>query len=310
MTGETPEPSLREELEANFDAGTPELDAPPAAAGEPSTAEPLPALEPPPMWGKQYKEVFGKLAGTPDYRSAAEAWINQYKESQGYITKKEQELADYRKQLDPIREVLSPYEQYWQRQGMDTRQGLSQLLSWGQALASNPQATLLELSKLYNVNLREALAEQPYVDPQVQTLQQELQQVRQMLQQQQQGGLQEQQNRVLEQLKAFETATDEQGNPKHPHYQRVFDKMVGLARGGLTKSIEEAYELAVSLDKELQAEIAQKRAAEEAAARAAEAKKAAEASRTVKSKQTGSGTQPERNLRDEIAATAAALGFD
>lgn len=315
MIGE-PETSLREDLASGFDAmNTPD----PAAAppGEVATevpgeaqATPLPALEAPAMWGKQYKETFGKLAGHPEFRSAAEAWANQWKESQGYLTKKEQEYADFRKRFDPINEVLSPYEQYWQRQGMDTRQGLSQLLSWGQALASNPQQTLLELAKLYNVNLREAVAEQPYVDPQVQALQQKLQAMEQQLGQYQQSGQQQQYNRVLEQLKAFESATDEQGNPKHPYYSRVFDKMVGLARGGLVNNIEEAYAKAVALDPDIQAEIAQERAAAEAAARAAEAKKAAEASRTVKSKSTDPGKEPERGLREEIAAQAAALGFN
>lgn len=313
MIGE-PETSLRDDLANAFDAQTPN-DEPPAIAEPPAAevaAEPpaLPALEAPTRWDAKYKETFSKLAGHPEYRTAAEAWVNQYKESQGYLTKKEQELADFRKQFDPIKEVLSPYEQYWQRQGMDTRQGLSQLLSWGQALSSNPQQTLMELAKLYNVNLQEALSGQPYIDPQVQTLQQELQQLRQTLTQQQTSAQQEQQNRVLEQLRAFESATDEQGKPKHPYYSRVFDRMVGLARGGLAQGIEDAYQKAIALDPEIQAEIAQEKAAAEAATRAAEAKKAADASRTVKSKATDTGEPPAKSLREDIAAQAAALGFN
>lgn len=323
MNGE-PEtvPSLRDELGTVFDAANP-TDTVPDDGGVPETAldaapdpaavdapAPLPALEAPAMWNAKYKEMFAKLAGTPEQREYAEAWLNHYKEQQGYTTKKEQEAADLRKQFDPIREVLQPYEGYWQRQGMDTRQGLSQLLGWGQALASNPQQTLMELAKLYQVNLAEAVQAQPYVDPQVQALQQELQQLRQSMQQVQQYPQQQEQNRVLEQLKAFETATDEQGNPKHPYYSRVFDQMVGLARGGLTQSIEDAYAKAVALNPEIQAEITQKRDAEAAAARAAEAKKAAEASRTVRSKSGGELRVPDRGLRDDIAANAAALGFN
>lgn len=83
--------------------------------------------------------------------------------------------------------------------------------------------------------------------------------------------------------------------------------MVGLARGGLVNSIQEAYEMAVSLDKELQAELAEEARKQEALAKAAEAKKAAEASRTVKSKATTAGSPPAKSLRDDLAATLREL---
>jgi hypothetical protein len=51
----------------------------------------------------------------------AESWHGLWKEQQGYVTKKEQEYADYRKRFDPIGELVSPYEGYWKMQGMDTR---------------------------------------------------------------------------------------------------------------------------------------------------------------------------------------------
>jgi hypothetical protein len=320
MIGE-PETSLRDDLASAFDAANNDTlpdsggaDILPDAGALDATAElgtaPLPALEAPAMWGPKYKEAFSKLAGTPEQRESAEAWLNHYKEQQGYATKKEQEAADLRKQFDPIREVLSPYEGYWQRQGMDTRQGLSQLLGWGQALASNPQQTLMELAKLYQVNLAEATAAQPYVDPAYQKLEQQYQTLQQQLQTVQQYPQQQEQNRVLEQLKAFETATDEQGNPKHPYYSQVFDQMVGLARGGLTQSVEDAYAKAVAMNPDIQGQITQKRDAEAAVTRAAEAKKAAEASRTVRSKSGGDLRVPDRGLRDDISATAAAMGFN
>ena len=89
------------------------------------------------------------------------------------------------------------------------------------------------------------------------------------LQQQQQA----QYNRLIEEVRSFETAVDESGNPKAPHFNRVFDRMVGLARGGLVNSIQDAYEMAVSLDKELQAELAEEARKQEALAKeSAEAK--------------------------------------
>lgn len=72
-------------------------------------------------------------------------------------------------------------------QGMDTRQGLGQLLAYAEQLAKDPKSTIPQLAKLYGVDLGALVAEQPYVDPQVATLQQQLQQ----LQQQQQMSVQQ-----------------------------------------------------------------------------------------------------------------------
>ena len=192
-------------------------------------------------------------------------------------------------------------------QGMDTVGGVRQLVSYAEQLARDPAGTIPQLAKLYGVDLQSLVAEQPYVDPQVAQLQSQLEQ----LTRQQQMSLQQQQqaqyNRLIEEVRSFETAAHENGNPKAPHFNRVFDRMVGLARGGLVNSIQDAYEMAVSLDKELQAELAEEARKQEALAKAAEAKKAMDASRTVKSKATTAGSPPAKSLRDDLAATIREL---
>lgn len=122
----------------------------------------------------------------------------------------------------------------------------------------------------------------------------------QAAQQQQQQAQQHQYHRLTEEIRAFETAVDEQGNLKAPHFARVFDTMKALANGGAAKTIQEAYEKAVLLDTELQAEIAAEKAKQETAARAAEAAKAKEASRKVVSKST-TETPPSKSIRDALA---------
>lgn len=139
---------------------------------------------------------------------------------------------------------------------------------------------------MYGVDLQSLVEEQPYVDPQVSALQQQLQMMQQAQHQQVQQVQQQQYHRLTEEIRAFETAADEQGNPKAPHFTRVWDSMLRLANGGLAKNIQEAYEKAVALDSELQAEIAADRAKKDASTRAAEAKKALDASRGVRSKGT------------------------
>lgn len=261
------------------------------------------------MWGKQYKDVFGKIAGSPDHRDVAEAWVNHWKETQGYITKRDQEYAAYRQRFDPIYERIRPYEQYWQMQGMTAEAGVTQLLSYAEALARDPASMIPQLAQMYGVDLNQLVQQQPYVDPEVQTLKQQLQQMQQAQQQSVQQQQYQVQHRLTEEIRAFADSVDEQGNPKAPHFQRVFDKMVGLARGGLAKDIQSAYDLAVSLDADLQAEIAVEKEKAAAAARAAEAKKAVEASRTVKGKST-EGQPPEKSIRDELEAQLSAAGFN
>ena len=257
------------------------------------------------MWGKQYKETFSQIAGNPEQRAIAERWLEQYKETQGYVTKKEQELADYRKRLDPIYETIKPYEGYWAQQGLSPDAGVRQLLSYAEALARDPASTIPQLAQMYGVDLQSLVAEQPYIPPEISALQTQLQQMQQAQQYQLQAAQQQQMHRLTEEIRAFETAADEQGNPKAPHFQRVYGAMVQLAQGGLAKSLQEAYDKAVALDSELQAEIAAEQAKRDAAVRAAEAKKALDASRGVKSK-GAEGAPPVRSAREEFAAQLAA----
>lgn len=305
---ETPETSLRDELTASYEAAA---DAPPEAVDQQAPPVPaeLPPLEAPPVWGSKYKEVFQRIAQTPEQRANAEAWLEQWKETQGYVTKKEQEAAEYRKRFEPLHEVIRPYEGYWHQQGMDAVSGVRQLVSYAEQLARDPRAMIPQLAQMYGVDLSELVADQPYIDPQVAQLQAELQAMRGGLQQQQMQQQQQQYHRLTEEVRAFETATDEQGNPRHPHFARVFDQMIGLARGGLASTIQDAYEKAVYLDKDLQTEISAQRAQSEAVTRAAEAKKALDASRTVRSKAPTAGSAPERTIREELAAQLDAAGF-
>ena len=183
---------------------------------------------------------------------------------------------------------------------MSPETGVRQLLSYAEALARDPASVIPQLAQMYGVDLQSLVAEQPYVDPQVSALQQQLQYMQQAQTQQYQQVQQQQYHRLTEEIRAFETAADEQGNPKAPHFTRVWDSMLRLANGGLAKNIQEAYEKAVALDSELQAEIAADRAKKDAATRAAEAKKALDASRGVRSKGT-EGQPPVRSAREEFA---------
>ena len=84
------------------------------------------------MWKQPYRDAFGKYAANPEYRDLLTKWQEHWKEQQGYVTRKEQEYADYRKRLDPLHETIKPYESYWAQQGMDSVSGVRQLISYAE----------------------------------------------------------------------------------------------------------------------------------------------------------------------------------
>ena len=256
------------------------------------------------MWKQPYRDAFGKYAANPEYRELLSKWQEHWKEHQGEFTRKSQEYADYRKRLDPIYEVVKPYESYWQMQGMDTVSGVRQLVTYASELARDPAGMIPKLAQMYGVDLASLVAEQPYVPQEVLSLQQQLQQVQGQFQQLTQYQQQQQYARLNQEIQAFQTAVDEQGNPKAPHFERVFDSMVQLANAGLAKSIQEAYDKAVALNPEIQAEVQQQAQQAQAVTRAAEANRALEASRGVRSKGSG-GAQPVRSAREDYAAALA-----
>lgn len=163
---------------------------------------------------------------------------------------------------------------------------------------------------MYGVDLQSLVAEQPYVPQEVLSLQQQLQQVQGQFQQLTQYQQQQQEARLNQEIQAFQMAVDEQGNPKAPHFERVFNTMVALANARdsdgrpLASSIQEAYEKAVALNPEIQAEIHAQKQQAEAVTRAAEANRALEASRGVKSKGS-EGAPPMRSAREDYAAALA-----
>lgn len=261
------------------------------------------------MWKQPHRDLAGRFASNAEVQPLLKAWEEQWRETQGYTTKRDQEFADFRKRFDPIQEIVAPYEQYWAQQGLAPAQGLKQIMSYAEALAEDPTSTLLQLAQMYGVDLQGAIAEQPYVDPQVQALQREIAELKQVTQSYGTQQQQAQQQRLMQEVQAFAEGRDEQGTPKAPYFDRVFDQMIGLARGGMATNIQDAYDMAVLLNKEIQAEIQAKHAQTEAAQKAAAAKKAVGASQTVQGKSTADGPPPSISLRDELTQQLANAGF-
>lgn len=292
-------------------------------AEEVEAEEVIEALEPAPKWDKRYKEVFTNLGQFENGREYQQAMLDLYGEQQGYATKVEQERAELRKHLEQtqpfyqrMNEALSPYQQFLAETGATPDQAVRQSLGLIMQLRANPQGTLLNLAKQMGVDWNAALSEQPWESPeskQLNELRQEFDRMRREEAQRQQRQAYEQMQRIqaenASQIEAFATATDEGGNPVHPHLNTVQDIMAELIYGrenmrrsnpGLpAMGLDEAYERACKLHPD----VAQDSEKQAEAARLAKANATAKQAKTAATRvKTGTaGKEPvKKSLREEI----------
>lgn len=309
---------LADDLNAAFDEAVSDPIENPETpeAVEPGTPEPVePAAEPvepeaptidfPAAWKKDYSEHWGTLP-----RDVQQYIVEREKQAQQGINEKGQALSELEKQYQPLQEVIQPYAQTFAMQGMTPVQGISQLLAYQQALTENPQETLMQLAQAYGVDLQQAFENQPYVDPQVQTLQQKLESLEQQQAQAAQSQQQRQHEAIVEQIAQFASAADESGNPKHPHFESVYDDIVTLMQMGRASSLEDAYAKAVQYNPEVQAQLREQQEQVVAEQKAAEAQKAREAARTVTSKRAADPAPSDKSLRDDLMDQLEAAGME
>lgn len=261
--------SATAEVEQNeLDGGSAAPGAATAAVGAPA---PEPMFDPPQRWSNEAKEAWKALHGYPDSRAHIERVHQQISENQKWLTHQEQRRAELERSYQPINDLMTPYAREWAKQGMDPVSGLRQVMAYADALANDPQGTLLHLAQEYGIDLRAALEEQPYVDPATQQLQQQVQELRAHIASQSDHSRQSQQQALIQEIQAFESMADESGNPKHPYFRQVFNDMLTLSTMGRVTTPAEAYEMACRYNPDVQAHMAksaQERANQDALRRA------------------------------------------
>lgn len=299
-----------------------------------------PAWEPP-RWSKAWKEpsraammALRSLEGGAAHWDALQKELDQTYSYQG---RRDQEYAGYRKRVDPIYNMIAKYEPTYRMQGMSLEQGVGQLFQVAEYLAKDPDAglqyiaqtnhprdpakTIRALAQAWGVDPNTAFEEAPYVDPAISgvlnPLQQQMRQIQEQLNQSQNAQKQAQYNAVVEELRSFESATDESGNPLHPHVRTVWEDMVRLIQTGRCKDLESAYDYACRLNDELaeqmisqHSERLRQDAIEKAKQRTEQARQATAASRNINSGKRGrDGPVRKRNsIKDMVAAAARELG--
>lgn len=195
----------------------------------------------PERWPDEIKEAYNSLP--PEGRKAMLEGI--YKPMQRQYTQATQELAEQRRLLNPVLELM---QQHKNALGDNPIEGLRNQILWVEHFGKvGPEQGIADFRKAHGLD--ESGQEQEYMTPAERKLQDQLKSLQQIVQSQQQETAadrearqkQEQTQKLGQIQNEMISFANEQndGKPAHPHLQRVAPAMSGLMRGGLVKSVDE-----------------------------------------------------------------------
>ena len=235
------------------DEETPEEEAstseePEEAAEETEESKDTP-VSAPENWNEDDRIMFDSLPN-----EAKDRLLKREKEMTADYTRKTQDLAEQRKDLEALNKVLEPARQNIAASGIGEAEYISRLLNADAALRQNPQMALRQLAQGYGINLPSENNESESwdePDPQIAQLQKQLQEVKGELNQFRQHNVQSARNETENHIKSFSEQKDDEGKLVHPHFEKLRVKMGNLIDTGEAKDLKEAYTKSIRLDDDL-----------------------------------------------------------
>ena len=314
--------------------------AEPVEPTEPTEQKAADPSEPPQHWSDADKAW---LKGLPSEHQASV--VARFKAIEAGYTPKLQEAAALKQSYGEVDQLLAASEPHLKAQGWTKGTLVKAWLDVEKALAEDPVAQVAKIIEHYKVdpaklaeklgvNLGAApqadtglLIDRPYQDPVLSALQNQVKQLTEQL-----GGFTEAQKRQqLEQQQAKERETaegitrfsqekDETGQPKRPHFEKLYPAMIQLAQAswamGKQPSLAEIYETAVWANPETREAMLALKAASAQASQVTAAKSKATAAKVAGSSVTGapSGSgqamapASKGSVRADLLAAAEAAG--
>ena len=215
-------------------------------ASENSTESKLAA---PKNWSDDVKKTFATLP-----QESQEFMIKRDKEMTSDYTKKTQDLAEQRKNIEALDKVLQPARQTIHATGISEPEYISRLLNADNALRTNPKMALRQLAQGYGIDLSTMNEESESwndPDPQYAQLLQQNQHIMSELNQFKQQNMQSTVAQTEQTVEQFSAKTGADGKLTHPHFDKVRVKMGNLIDAGEAKGLDDAYTKAVRLDDDL-----------------------------------------------------------
>lgn len=281
---ESPE-ALVEESEKDTDTSTVETE-------DETVEESEDAPQPLESWSDEVKTYFQSLDN-----EGRQFILDRHKELEGDYTRKTQELADIRKRYERLDDVLKPYDEIARAQGLDLAPHVASALQYYVAFQRDPLSVVKHLvtaNQITPEQLGLGQKEDDDTDPTIGALRSELESTKREIASLKQGTQATNQAALNAQISEFRDAKDEQGNPKHPHFEQVRPLMAALVNQG--KSLQDAYDAAVWAVPEFRE------------ASQAEARKKAEEDAKRKEKERQQKAEKERQEKLKKAKAAETLG--
>lgn len=236
--------------------------------------EPLPE-----GWADDKKESWKTLS--PDLRK----YLNQReKERNTGLNSKMQEADKVKKQYEryePISKLFDPMRQNMELNGVSEATYIQRLIAAENYLRTDPKAALKWLAQSSGVKIEDLIEAASAKDPELEKRDQRIAELERRFQNQDVGSRAAVETQVKTAISEFQSAKDESGNAKYPHFQKVRVSMGALMQSGQAKDLQDAYDRSVNADPELRETLITERIkAHEAkleldrAAKAKEAKKA------------------------------------
>lgn len=220
--------------------------------------EEKPAIEIPSDFPADKREALGRLPV-----DAQKFVLQEWKDMRGDYTRKTQEVAEHRKRIEPLLGVVERFKPYFQALGIPPEQSFSTLVQ-ADAYLRNPNIPMDQkvnfvrnFTRDYGIDLAPPQSEgtPEYVDPQIAAIKQEFsREIGAMREKERQRELREQAEygaRLTGEIERFQSDTEADGKPKHPHFDRVKPAMAALLKGGAAVDLSDAYDKAVRMDPEL-----------------------------------------------------------
>lgn len=273
-----------EALSGNAAADTGEGAKPETEKDESSEGGFSQAATAPSAWAEEHKEAFSKLPA-----DIQQVINDREAERESAFAQKTQEVVEEKRALGEINDLLEPFGQIAAQSGMTKSQALGELLRIERFAATNPEGYIKWFSECRGISLQGNVGgeDDDYADPEIATLKNQIQQLKNQVQQathtmQSQPVLQE----------AARTAekflSDVVNYPYAKEVEADMERLIPTVQKSgmtMTETLKAAYEQAIwtnpatrqKLLAAQQTEVA-KKAAEDAGAQAAKAKKAAAAS--------------------------------
>jgi len=270
---------------------TDEVPADPATAAETVKAETAQQpLQAPLSMSDADKAIFAKLP-----LETQKFVTERYKQMEADYTRKTQEVAEQRKQHEPVLNTINHWSPYLQKIGLTPDKAFDQFMNVEHALRMGSpeqrQAAYKYLGDLYGISSvtgqqpatqvpgtpAEAAAECEWVDPEVLKLREEITGLKSQLSQVGQTVQQRELQVAQAEFASLGATKDESGQPKYPHFDAVGKDMIRYVAEGQAQTWDEAYEMATWSRKDLREALLQEHRAklvreEEARRQAAVAK--------------------------------------